>query len=106
MAPTTTETYTPNLPGFNDILAPHLATPPPPPGLEGLPPLLPSSTNYMILGSENVGLINFLRRWAHMEPPRNPVPNIRQIHLQSRRAFQFSHGAAAVPSRGKCLCTH
>jgi len=87
MAPTTTETYTPNVPGFNDILTPHLATPPPPPGLEGLPPLMPSSTNYMILGSENVGLIDFLRRWAHMEPPMNPVPNIHQIHLQSRRAF-------------------
>lgn len=52
------------------------------------PPLMPSSTNYMILGSENVGLVDFLRLWAHTEVPRNPVPDINQIRSQATKVVK------------------
>lgn len=60
--------------------------PPAGPNEDDLQPLMPSSTNSMILGSENVGLVDFLRFWAHRGAPGNArtlVPDIREIHAQA-----------------------
>ena len=65
----------------------------PPPELdeEDHPPVMPSSTNSMILGSENLGLVDFLRLWAERgryDSTRAPMPDIRSIHAQANASIK------------------
>lgn len=68
------------LPPINTLLAPGAMLA----AMDELPPLMPSSTNHTIMGSENVGLVDFLRLWAHTDAPRSPVPDIEQVRIQAR----------------------
>lgn len=63
-------------------------TPPVVPDEADMQPLMPSSTNPMIMGSENVGLVDFLRSWAHWTAStaaRTFAPDIRSVHAQANR---------------------
>ncbi|PNY23924.1 WD repeat-containing protein [Tolypocladium capitatum] len=61
--------------------------------IDNLPPVQLSNPNPTILGSENLGLIDFLREWAHdgcFLPGHRPArpPHLHEVHEQSRAEVQ------------------
>lgn len=97
LAPWVNDPLTPVLPGDLPHQAPIQAFTHQPPSFfddfdDAFSPLQPSNPNPAILGSENLGLVDFLRDWAHRgcfsSGTRPKPPQLHQLYSQARAAVR------------------